>query len=313
MNSASRAHGAFPLTPLFTAFICLFPLLAAAAPSEDEAMPLDELVPDCVDAWEKVGEDGLYDRKTIFKYMDGAGEVYLSFAFRQLLVRQFAREGEAGLTVELYDMGRSAEAYGIFTRNITGDNVGVGQGSEYRSGYLVFWQDRYFATVYTQQETALSRQAVFELSRQIAARIPCKGSLPDLVRLLPAADLITGSIHYFHKHTDLNQHYFLADDNILALDLESEVVLANYAGAEDLVFLMIVRYPARDRAATAYENYVTHFMPEAKKRGITQVEDGYWTATARSGEYIVAVYDAPSHQRAAQLLAAARQRVENRD
>ena len=50
------------------------------------------------------------------------------------------------------DMGRDSEAFGIFSRNRQGPEAGIGQGSEYRSGYLVLWQGPYFATVYTDRQ-----------------------------------------------------------------------------------------------------------------------------------------------------------------
>ena len=39
--------------------------------------------------WESVDQDVVYDRKTIYDYMDGGAEVYLAFDFRTVFVRKY--------------------------------------------------------------------------------------------------------------------------------------------------------------------------------------------------------------------------------
>ncbi len=293
------------------------PTASAALPlpgtSEEMSMSLSTLIPETHGNWIRDGEDGIYDARSIFKYMNGAGEVYLSFAFQQLCVRRYVRGEEGGITVELYDMGNAADAFGIFSRNLTGDEVSIGQGSEYRSGYLNFWKDRFFATVYADHESSRTREAVHGIGRDIATRIPGSGSPPVLLEVLPTDGLLGRSIRYFHLHTDLNQHYFIADANILHLDQRSEAVLANYqeaAPGEYPIFLLVVRYPSRGEAAQAFGSYLHHFLPEAQGEGAYQLEDGTWTAAGRTGRFVLAVYDASSQRRAQELLAATRMRLD---
>jgi len=280
--------------------------------SEETLMPLSSLIPEAHGNWIRDGEDEIYDARTIFKYMNGAGEVYLSFAFQQLCVRRYLGNEQGGITVELYDMGNAADAFGIFSRNLTGKEVDIGQGSEYRSGYLNFWKDRFFATVYADRESSRSREAVLGIGRDIASQIPVSGARPELLEVLPVDGLLMRSVRYFHRHTDLNQHYFLADTNILNLDHRSEAVLANYrekTSGEYPALLLVVRYPSRREAAAAFGNYLHHFLPEAQGEGAYQLEDGTWTAAGHAGRYILAVYDAASAPRAQELLVATRARL----
>jgi hypothetical protein len=288
-------------------------LAAAVSPalaSEVPSMDIGSLMPDSVGAWHRTGDDARYDRQSIFHYMDGAAEVYLSFAFRELLVRTYAGPAGARLTAELYDMGRDSEAYGIFSRNRQGPEAGIGQGSEYRSGYLVLWQGPYFATVYADRQGPDQEAAVRGLGAAIAQGIGITGREPALLDCLPRADLVPGSLRYFHLHTDLNQHYFVADDNILDLGPETEAALAGYERGEEYAYLLIVRYPAAERARAAFAAYREAFLPEAAEGEPVQIEDGTWSAAVRSGSYLLAVYDAQSAARAAALLAAARTGLE---
>jgi hypothetical protein len=288
-------------------------LAAAVSPalaSEVPSMDIGSLMPDSVGAWHRTGDDARYDRQSIFHYMDGAAEVYLSFAFRELLVRTYAGPAGARLTAELYDMGRDSEAYGIFSRNRQGPEAGIGQGSEYRSGYLVLWQGPYFATVYADRQGPDQEAAVRGLGAAIAKAIGVTGREPDLLGCLPRVDLVPGSVRYFHLYTDLNQHYFVADDNILDLGPDTEATLANFERGEEYAYLLIVHYPATDRARAAFGAYREAFLPEMEAGEPVQLEDGTWSVAARSGPYLIAVYDALSAARAAELLAAARTGLE---
>jgi hypothetical protein len=307
-----KERGMFPTTSrLFLAFMVvgaasagttnLFALEAA----EENEMDLSMLVPEHSGGWRSTGQDSLYDRETIFRYMNGAGEVYLSFTFQRLLVRSFAELGGKRITVELYDMGSAADAYGIFSRNRQGEDVHIGQGSEWRSGYLIFWKERFFVTVFADEEGERAEQAVLELGAAIAGRIEEEGALPAVVSLLPQQDLMKRSIRYFHKHTDLNQHYFIADDNILNLDMGTDAVIAEYRKRQAHVYLLIIHYPNMDRAASAFESYIGVFMPEARDSGVTRLEDGSWAAAIRESRYIVTVLDAPTRATAEQLMTAA--------
>jgi hypothetical protein len=273
-------------------------------------MDLAELVPGDLAGWRINGEDGLYDRETVFRYMNGAAEIYLSFDFRRLFVRRLAGDGDAEITVELYDMGCPADAFGVFSRNRQGRDVGIGQGSEYRSGHLMFWKGRYFVTVFAVRETEGVKNAVLELGGAIAARIRDEGPKPSILSLLPREDLVETSIRYFHKHTDLNEHYFVADDNILDLDSDTDAVFADYERGQSRISLLAIRYPSTTRAASAHESYVEAFLPEAEDTGVTRIEDGSWTAAARSGVYVLAVYDAPQPEDARRLLTGAEQRIQ---
>jgi hypothetical protein len=266
-------------------------------------MNLGELLPAEAGGRALLGPATAYDERTIFRYMDGAAEVYLSFDFRSLLVGRYPGPDSDTLTVELYDMGSSAEAFGIFSRNRSGEDLGIGQGSEYRSGYLLFWKDRVLGTVWTSVETERSREGVLDLGRAIAKRIPKEGPLPDILGLLPAANRSPRSVRYFHKHTDLNEHYFLSDENILGLGTDTEAALASYAfpGAEPL--LLVVRYPDEARAVSAEARLRDAFLLGAGPSGIVRIEDGSYAGAGRSGRRLLLVLDAPDTETAKALLA----------
>ncbi|MGZ5499403.1 MAG: DUF6599 family protein, partial [Candidatus Aminicenantales bacterium] len=80
--------------------------------------------------------DQVFDARTIFDYIDGAGEVYRSYNMKLLVSRRFHKDGKPDLVVDAFDMGSSEDAFGVFTHDLDGEDAGIGQGSTYKAGLL---------------------------------------------------------------------------------------------------------------------------------------------------------------------------------
>jgi hypothetical protein len=78
--------------------------------------------------------------KALFDYMDGAAELYLAYGFQRLTVRKFEKSSQRPITLELYEMASSEDAYGLFSFDRQDEAVGIGQGSEFGGGLLRFWK-----------------------------------------------------------------------------------------------------------------------------------------------------------------------------
>ncbi len=86
-------------------------LLVATAMSA-VAQPSEVHVP-VPDRWTAVDQEYRYDRETLWQYINGAAELFLSYRFRELVVADF-EQGDGAITIYLYDMSRPLDAYGIF-------------------------------------------------------------------------------------------------------------------------------------------------------------------------------------------------------
>lgn len=261
------------------------------------------LVPRDVLGWTAV-EDHSFDADTIFEYIDGAGEVYRSYNMRSLFARRFEKAAEPALVVDLFDMGTAADAFGVFSHDLDGEDAATGQGSTYKGGLLSLWKGRYFASVYAEGETPGTKRAVFAVSAAIARAIESPGKKPALIAGLPEAGLDAGSVRYFHNHSVLNYHFFVADANILGLDQTTEAALATYGSGPEKTVLLVVLYPDEGRASSAYDGFRSVFMPEAGTSAVVKTEDGKWTAAKRKGRTVFIVFQAPDRDRAEDLLRA---------
>jgi hypothetical protein len=259
----------------------------------DQGRGLASFIPAEFTGW-TIEEDQVFDAETIFKYVDGAGEVYRSYNMKSLFARRFAAKGKPALVVDLFDMGTSADAFGLFTHDLDGEDAATGQGSTYKGGLLSFWKGRYFASVYAEDETPETKQAVLGLGRKIDGAIRETGEKPALVSMLPSEGLQTKDIRFFHNHSVLNYHFFVADENILQLDQTTAAVLASYGDKDVRSRLLVVRYSGVAKAEAALESFLKAYMPDAKGAGIVRTEDGKWTAARRKDRLVIIVFQAPT-------------------
>ena len=263
-------------------------------------------IPKQVLNWKASGEDAVYDRKTLYGYMDGGAEVYLAFDFREVFVRRYDDAEGNELVLDIYDMGSPAEAFGMFSCDRQDPDAGIGQGSEYGPGLLRFWRGRYFVSITVSGNEEKAEKAVLELGKAVAPVLGPDGAPPDMIRLLPSAGLLADKTAYFHNHIHLSNRYYISPDNILNLDEKTECLFAEYdPGSGDSGRLLVVRYPDAERTQTAAASFLKSFLPGADADGAARVEGKGWSTIRTRGRVLAAVFEASSKTYAGRLAEAA--------
>lgn len=275
---------------------CLGGLSLASRPQNPDPGLLASYIPRTAGPWLSEA-DQVFDAASIFAYIDGAGEVYRSYNMKLLVARRFHKDGKPDLVVDAFDMGSSADAFGVFTHDLDGEDAGIGQGSNYEAGLLSFWKDRYFLSVYAEEETPETRALVLDLGRAVAAAIPGQGRKPEILDLLPAAGLEARKIRYFHTLSILNDHHFVAEADLLNFDQAEDAVLAPYAGAGGRSDLLIVCYGQELKAEQAAGSFREACLPGSKGKAL-RMKNGRWTACRALAWYVAVVFDAASAEEA---------------
>ncbi len=284
------------------AFFVPLVLSITTVDNEGRAMEIHVLFPQEVLGWKASGAERTYKGEAIFDYIDGGGEVYLTYGFQEVTVRNYQKEGEPEIIAELYDMGNSEDAFGIFSFEREGGTVGIGQGSEYESGLLRFWKGRFFITVTSERETPSARQAIMSLGRSISDGIKGEGKRPELLSSLPKEGIIGEQVRFFHKDFNLNYHYFVAEKNILLLGKDTNALLAPYRMLDSRLYLLLVSYKDNLKADEAYRSFVTAYIPEAEEIAALQTENGRWTAVRKWKNRVLVVFDAPSLESSLEII-----------
>jgi len=261
--------------------------------------------------WTWNGKEKKYDSKTLFEYINGAAELYLAYGFQDIRVRKFEKSNHPPLTVELYEMASSEDAYGLFSFERQDEAVGIGQGSEFGGGLLRFWKGKYFVSIYADGAGVEAESAILTMGRATADLIPGMGREPELVDLIPGKDLglVDRSVRYLRSHVLLNQRFFIAHENILNLNRRTEAVLAQYTREEEKTYLLLIRYPSVKEAKDAYQSFMAAYLPDAEGKDPVKTEDEKWTMARQRGEVVVVVFGAPTEADAEALLKATEEKL----
>jgi len=262
---------------------------------------LYSILPAELDGWKKAESTATYDRSNLFDYIDGGAELYISYNFQRLLAVRYKGTGDEEIVIDIFDMGNSYDAFGVFSHGREREDGLVGQGSEYNAGLLTFWKDRFYVSILAYPETQAKKELVLSLGRKLADAVPKEGELPPVIGLLPRADLVPESIRYFHHHIWLNSHFFIANENILLIDDKTEAVLAKYKTDDKPVHLLVALYPDKATAKKAEQSFLQNYLPDASG-GMAQLPDGRWTACRIRENRLAVVFNAPSRENALSYL-----------
>lgn len=253
--------------------------------------------------WSARSGDQIFDQKTIFSYINGAAEVYKAYNFRQCLSRRYTLSDGPAIILDIFDMGSSQDAFGVFTHDLDGKKVDIGQDGRLRPGWLSFWKGRFFVSIYVEEESPAAERAVKDLGQKVADQITGTSARPEILALLPTEGLRADTIRYLHHPIVLNYHYYLSDENILNISSDTDVALAEYQRRSQTARLLLVNYPAPEKADHSRAVFLKHYLPDADKQGAALLENGKWAAVNGKGSLLAIVLEADSRQFAEQLLA----------
>jgi hypothetical protein len=236
-----------------------------------------------------------YTGESLFDYINGGAELYLSYGLVGMTGCKYNGEGLPQITVEVYEMTGAKNAFGVFTQNRDKDEHDYGQGSQSYNDFILFWKDRYFVIVTTQKSAPESREAIRHIASLVDKAIPGRGEIPALVSRLPQEELAPGGVLYFHHYIWLNAYLFIADYNIVNISDDTDALLAKYGPADARCYLLLVEYPDRAAAEAAGKQLKEKYAPEwTADKPFVRLEDETWFTLLVKENRLAAVFNGHS-------------------
>jgi hypothetical protein len=247
--------------------------------------------------WARTGTPRLVTEKTIFDYMDGAGELYLAYRFDHLDVYEYSAPDKSlgAITVELYWMKSADDAFGLLStdwggeaivlREPIGDRSGTASGPTtrpaadtypavpshtalYGGGLLRFWSGNLYGRVMATRESPRARAQVLALALLIVGSRPGGDHPPEILSKIPAR--LSGGLAlrpdrtcFFRSHLVLNSMYYVAPGDILGLGPAVDAATTEYrpeAPGARPVRLVQARYPSARAAALALKSFLGSYV-----------------------------------------------------
>src|SRR5512143_3656034 len=126
--------------------------------------------------WSRVDPPQVVAPADIFKYMDGAGELYLAYGLVRLEVHEYTSPTEQPITLEVYTLRSADDAYGLLSLDWDGEPAALDSAwpaapprALYGSGLLRAWSAEVYLRVMATSETPAARAAVLEIGRGLVA------------------------------------------------------------------------------------------------------------------------------------------------
>jgi len=239
--------------------------------------------------WQRKEEPLFFSGRRIYDYMDGAGELPLSYRFRVLGTAWYQKDDTA-LEVVIFDMGDSASAFGYYSIYHSPNDrfVQLDHRAKITPGYiLVGWKDHYTVVVQTEKDE-VEDDLLIQFAKAVMANIKERGEPPDLLRYLPRKDYIENSARYARgKYAFDNAVMFIAED-VFNLKENVEVAAADYHSEASDYRLVLLRYPKPEYAAKASRAFFAKLTESSLE---IPADDAMWIVNDKKDKWVGAIID----------------------
>ena len=257
---------------------------------EKENIPsLRSLLPE-VAPWKLSEAPRTYVPETLYEYIDGAAEIYLSYDFLELIVAQYKKAGSsASLTVEIYNMGNEKNSFGIYSAERFPEStfVSIGTQGYLEEGSLNFLAGKYYIKLLCFDCGSESGDRLKLFSQEITKRIKAKPGFPSLLQSFPREGLILNSEKYISRnflgYSFLHSGY-TADYKLDGLDFECFLIEGeNEEDAQNMLeqYLKVRRREDVQQIGEAYRIKDRYYHNIYLSRignylcGVTKIKDGF--------------------------------------
>ena len=201
----------------------------------------DILPGDDCPAIEVSGEPKLFVGDDLFDLINGGAELYHEYGFVEVLAASLVLQGAAPLKVEIFDMGSTEAAWGIFGMTASSNALALSIGDTARKGegFLQFIKGRYMVYLYYDH---IAETELVHAAECIATNIKSSSDLPEFMQIADAREEKPENIIYFKGNLGLsgiyNFHYkdvFGYSQGVAAIYPDLKVILLDYDDAESCI------------------------------------------------------------------------------
>jgi hypothetical protein len=198
-------------------------------------------------SWSKNGDVHIYNSGNLFDFIDGQADAFIAYDLIQVAVQSYQDISGNLISVEIWQVINSDDAYGLFTRNRSGVPVKIGNDGDSDPGRLLaYWQGPYYVRLFANQSIPDNQLVLF--AHSISSALPSGGGLPEIVQRLPTSGLIENSRIFFHKEISIQDDLWLGGKNILGLTSDTMGALAYYEIQGKQFLIVLIQYPKYEQA-----------------------------------------------------------------
>lgn len=202
--------------------LIFFYMLSVPSSRADQETPvvLKSLLP-ALEGMESNESPVTYFPESLFEYINGAAEIYLSYDFKELIVAEYTKSGSSdSVAVEIYDMGNIKNSFGIYSAERYPDNEFMDLGTQgyMEEGALNFLVGRYYVKLLCYDCEERSDQRLRAFSEEIVNRVENRGGFPAYVQTFPKEGLIPNTEKFILRN--VMGYKFLHDGYVVSYKMK---------------------------------------------------------------------------------------------
>ncbi len=149
--------------------------------SSADELTTEHMLPE-IEGWHLSESPRFYDKDNLYEYIDGNCELYFSYGFVKLLNAFYRNSVDSSqeISVDIYDMGKSLNAFGVYSSMIHPDYDfdQIGNEAVISSQEIRFWQNRYEVEIRSNFDEN-SVDILKKFARHISQKIPAGEAVPE--------------------------------------------------------------------------------------------------------------------------------------
>lgn len=244
---------------LFFAFLLLSSCMSGDNPDNKNPFPK-------ISGFEKSGEIVSYKPETLFEYINGAAELYLTYDFTELKVQVYDDKDGNTITAEIYDQVKVNNSFGIYSqeRPYECEFLPIGIQANYMEGYLNFYQEKYYVKIVGYNLGGRDREYITSVATKISERLEKKSNPPKILKAFPKTNKIKNREEYISR-------------DFLGYSFFEKAFVAEYEESGISYKLFIIEEPDRASLEKTIEEYKksTGYSKDIIKGGIHEIDDPY--------------------------------------
>ncbi len=140
-----------------------------------------------MEGWQQPEKPQFFSPETLYEYINGAADLYLTYEFQDLNVAEYRDAKKASVTIEIYRHGNPIQAFGIYSQERLANArfLDIGAQGYQEPMVLNFVTGPYYVKINGYETGAEDEKTLISFGRKVEAILGGKSSLPAILSSFP--------------------------------------------------------------------------------------------------------------------------------
>ena len=216
-----------------------------------------------IPGWKPSGDVQTFSPKTLYKYINGAADLYLASDFEELKVAEYVNENKASVVVEAYRHRTPRDAFGIYSqeRLPDGNFLKIGAQGYIDKNILNFVYGTYYIKLNSFNTGTEDGELLQAIAKKVAVNLVERGGLPSILSAFPPEGKKGNSEKYITR-------------NFLGYTFFNSVYTADYEVAGKAFKLFLIEAADKNECKSVIQKYLRQI-----KNPEREVTEGRYTVS----------------------------------